>query len=663
MKTLAVNKNIVAVLLAIVGLVTFLCYYHTLSNRFTNWDDDVYVIRDNYITSFSLNNLKVIFTEDITRNNYHPLTMLSLAFNYHFSGLNPEMYYLTNVLIHIANTLLVFFLCASFCKMTGINAQKETLFISILSTLWFGIHPMHVESVSWISERKDVLYAFFYLSAMLTYIKYKSVSLRKWYYITLLLFIASCLSKPVAVVFPLSMVCIDFLSIIPFRGQGAEREKWNRSLLMEKIPFLIASLVFGLMAVYTQGKTGAIAPFSRLTIAERIMYATYGFDMYIFKFFVPIHQSTFYPYPYRFIDGWLPWIYYAAPFIAILIMIVIPAIFYRINKLYSTIAVFGLAFFFINIVFELQFISVGAALMADRYPYIAYLGLFFIVTFFIKELLIKTKTYVTGILILFALSAWLGYTCSKRTLVWHDSETLYGDAITRYPYQALLSYKWLGNYYLDSGRTDKALQCYNVLNTLHADDAKTDDNAGNICRDNNQYAKALEYYTQSLKHENNVIKTYLDLSHTYLLMGNKEEALNYINIALRLNPAMAEQMFSDMAFDFKDAKKDRDAIPMYSLLIEINHKNPLYYFYRGVCRFDSDSLKDAIGDFLTTMTLKPDNAYAAAAFNLAIAYDSTGNDSAALRYLAISRNAGLKINDSYFIKYNRKNELFNNHHI
>jgi hypothetical protein len=203
--------------LGAICLLTFICFNYSLHNQFTNWDDDVYVTNDTVIQKLNATNLKTIFTEDITKNNYHPFCMLSLGINYQFAKLAPTTYYLTNILIHVANVALVFFLIMQLCKQIKLK-QEESFLMAAFVALWFGIHPLHVESVSWIAERKDVLYTFFYLLGLLVYIKHLSTPLTmlnpqlsikdKWFVLTFILFVFSCLSKPMAVVFPLSMLAI-----------------------------------------------------------------------------------------------------------------------------------------------------------------------------------------------------------------------------------------------------------------------------------------------------------------------------------------------------------------------------------------------------------------------------------------------------------------------
>ena len=748
MKNILHYKHYIAA--AIVAVLTFICYRYTLHNQFTCWDDDYYVTNDPYIKGLTFDNLKVIFTKDITKNNYHPFCMLSLAINYAFTGLNPMTYYLTNILIHIANALLVYLLALTLCSRLKMT-EEAGFFMAACTSLWFGIHPMHVESVSWIAERKDVLYAFFYLWGMLTYLKYTETEQKKWYLATTVLFIASCLSKPMAVVFPLSLICIDFLL----------QRRWDASVITDKVLFFLISLICGGGAYYTQNATGAIADFNKLTIAERVMYASYGFDMYISKFFNPTYLSTFYPYPYRYIDGYLPGIYYAAPAIAVLLPTVVIALLYRTQRkntlrdkkpakgtailpkqeaakpiaaegavgktlpfnpanygLDLRMGIFAFAFLFANLVFVLQFISCGAAIMADRYSYVAYTGWTFAVVYFLYRLLQRLpdfKFIVYGFLVL--VTGFFGWLCQDRTNAWHDSETLLSDAIEKYPMRALLSYKWLGNYYLSIGELDKALDNYGVLTMLHAADAKICDNVGNIYVQKKEYRKAVDAFTMSMGYQNNVYKTYADRALAYSLIGDSAAAARDFEMAAQLNPAIAgampqgatreangvppampvaggipikggksghfdscvmqirsgdtlrafrnfilsykenpgtEKRLAEMGFSWVQNKQYVPAINLYGVLVKLNSSNGFYYFYRGVAKFSLGNTDAAIGDWLTAMTSKTKDVQQSASYNLCVAYDGKGNDSLAVYYADVAKGLGYNVTPEYYAKLKEK---------
>ena len=639
MKNSFLNKKLL--IIGTICLLTFICFSYTLHNQFTNWDDDFYVTNDPYIKAFTPHNLKVIFTEDITKNNYHPFCMLSLAVNYFFAGMNPMSYYGTNIIIHIANVILVFLLLLALCRRLKMEENAQ-LFIASFGALWFGIHPMHVESVAWIAERKDVLYAFFYFSALLCYVRYIDTAERKWYFATFFLFIASCLSKPMAVVLPMSLLCFDFLL----------NRDLNKKLITEKIIFFLVSLLCGSMAFYTQNKTGAIASFSALTITERVMYAAYGFIMYMSKVFNPSYLSTFYPYPYRYTTGYLPGIYYAAPFLAPGIPAAFLYLTWQSNRAYFRIVAFGFGFFFFNIVFVLQFISVGAAIMADRYSYVAYFGLFFMIAYFAYEIIKRVPVFRTALItLLVLLSGILAYVCHERTYVWHNAETLLSDAIEKYPYRALLSYKWLGNYYMDQGMPDKALENYNVLVKLHTADAKVYSNIGRAYTMLKDFKNAGEAYEQSAR----------------MRPGGGGAPAPVPAAGVPLSPAGANgkmpSLSADMqekvarkGFEFVQSQQYDAAINQYDVLVEMNPDNAGYHFYRGVAHFGKNDMPKAIDDWSKVLTLNAKDIQMSAAYNLSVAYDSVGKDSMAVYCMDLAQRLGYKAAPDFVAKLKRKKQ-------
>lgn len=639
------NKKIL--IISAICVLTFICFRYTLHNNFTNWDDDYYVTNDPYIKALTADNLKVIFTQDITKNNYHPLCMLSLAINYQFSQLNPQGYYLTNILIHIANVIFIFILMLQLCRKLKTDEQG-TLFIASFCALWFGVHPMRVESVSWIAERKDVLYAFFYIAGLITYLQYIFTDKRKWYWITFVLFIASCLSKPMAVVFPMSLLCADVLM----------ERKFSKKLIGEKVIFFAVSLICGGMAFYTQNKTGAVSDFGMLTIQERVMYAAYGFVMYISKLFNPTFLSTFYPYPYRYISGYLPAIYYCAPFLG-LAVVGIPLYYtYKKNRAYFRIVAFGMGFFVANVIFILQFISVGAAIMADRYSYVAYIGWFFMAAFFLWEVIKRFPSYKTALIsVLLLLSGVLSYLCYERTYAWHDSESLLTDAIEKYPYRALLSYKWLGNYYMQKGDFDKALENYKVLDTLHAADAKVLDNMGRIYTLKKNYPQAIGAFNNSQGVQNNVYKTYMDRCLAYSMAGDTLNAFKDYIQAFRLNPG-SERILADSSFMFVQTQRFDAAIVTYGILLKLSTSNAFYYFYRGVAQFSKHNIRAAVDDWEIAVKLPSKDVQQSASYNLSVAYDSLGNHSKAFYYVNMAKEKGYAgVKEDYFNKLKEKSTL------
>ncbi len=635
------NKK--AIIIAILCIVTFICFSYTRHNQFTNWDDDFYVTNDPYIKALTWDNLRVIFTQDITKNNYHPLCMLSLAFNYYFSGLNPEAYYLTNVFIHIANVVLVFFLFLGLGRLLKATENGQ-LFIASFGALWFGIHPMHVESVAWMAERKDVLYCFFYILGLLAYLKFINNNDKKWYWLTLLAFIASCLSKPMAVVFPLSLICIDVLA----------KRKSVQKLIIEKILFFAISLICGGFAFYTQNKTGAVAAFSVLSIQERFMYASYGFVMYISKLFNPTYLSTFYPYPYRYTSGYLPTLFYLAPFLSIGFVTIPLILTLKKYKAYFPVVAFGIGFFVVNVMFVLQFISVGAAIMSDRYSYVAYIGLLFLAAYLLNELIERVPEFKIPVLaICVAASGALSFLCYERTFVWHDAESLLSDAIAKYPYRALLSYKWLGNYYFDKGELDKAMENYNVLVTLHVNDKRVNAKIEQI----NQLKNGLNGGLIPLNAANRPVdprfQVHLDSSLNYTKTGDSINAFKQYITALRYNTGV-ERTYAATAFKSVQSGQNDAAILQYNVLLKISPSNPYYYFYRGVAQFSKNKIKNAIQDWEIAVKMPSKEIQQSASYNLSVAYDSVGNAAKAYRYVEMARSVGYNVKNEFEEKLRKK---------
>jgi len=378
--------------------------------------------------------------------------------------------------------------------------------------------------------------------------------------------------------------------------------------------------------------------------------------MYIYKMFNPAFLSTFYPYPYRYLSGRLPAIYYMAPFIAITILALPLYVTYKKKRSYFNILVFGYGFFLANIIFVLQFISCGAAIMADRYSYIAYIGLFFLLAYFTQEAMKRWPSLKMALLaILIVWSGALSYLCYKRTFVWHNSETLLKDAIKKYPLQALLSYKWLGNYYMDKGDLDSALANYNVLTMLHAADAKIYDEVGNIYTFKGYYNKALNAFGKSLSLQNDVYKTYLDRSLTYLSAGDSLDAVKDYITAYRLNPEV-EKVAAGEGFAMVQNREYLPALKRYNMLIKINPSNPLYYFYRGVALFGLGEIKEAADNWRSSLKFSKTSAapFPASAYNLSVVCDSLGNDSEAVYYATLARKSGYKVDTAYLNHLVRK---------
>jgi protein O-mannosyl-transferase len=288
--------------IGILVVSVFIAFSGGFNNEFVNWDDQNYVYQ-NPIVKNPNGHWGTAWSSHVALN-YHPLTMTSLMINSALFGIeSARSYIVTNTIIHLFNVLLVFWFVLLLLKnKTKILLPKagKPLFVAFVTALLFAIHPMRVESVIWVSERKDVLYSFFFLAACINYLKYLDAEKNRKYLIySFFLFLASCLSKGQAVVLPIVFLLLDY-----WRDR-----KFERNVFVEKIPFLALSLLFGLIAVSVQGGGNFygllhvegiagtamnVAP--KGSIFSNILYAGYGFMMYCYHLIFPFKLSSLYPY-------------------------------------------------------------------------------------------------------------------------------------------------------------------------------------------------------------------------------------------------------------------------------------------------------------------------------------------------------------------------------
>jgi hypothetical protein len=279
-----------------------------------NWDDDKYIQNNPLITSIDL---KVLFSTYVM-GNYHPLTMLGYAIEYQFFGLNASGYHVINLLLHLANVVLVFY--------TVFYLSNKTI-VALIACLFFGIHPVHVESVAWVSELKDLLYGFFFLASYIFYLKFVKDENKKFYFFSLLFFLCSLLSKGMAVSLPVVLLLTDY-----FKGR-----KITRQTVIEKLPFFLLAFIFGIVAVYAQKSLGATES-TVFPLPQRIIFAGYSFITYLIKLLIPLNLSSYYPYPIKVGDT-IPAQYYFY-LVAILGLVIYFFYFHR----YSKKIIFGTVF-------------------------------------------------------------------------------------------------------------------------------------------------------------------------------------------------------------------------------------------------------------------------------------------------------------------------------
>ncbi len=522
-------------LLAVIAITAF-CFLPTLDNAFVNWDDDVNLLENENTAVLDAAHIKAIFTDRVI-GNYNPLPVLTLTIERHFVGLDPYLYHVDNLLLHLLATFFVFWILAEL----GLGALAAAI-----GALLFGIHPMRVESVAWVTERKDVLLAVFYFPAIYYYIKSIKVPEKRTFYLVLtaILFVFALLSKIQAVALPLTMLCIDY-----FMGREL---KWN--LIWEKALFFFLSAATGLLGIYFLKDNGSLEDVANYTFFDRLLIGFYTLNVYLMKFFIPYEMSPLYPYP-----STLTSMFYIAPIGVVLFF----AAAYWLWKNDKKAWVFGIFFFFFNIVFLLQVLGAGQAFLADRFTYIPYLGFFFIVAYYINKLDIEnvsqnsTSLSLVGMFLLFFFPILyliffliIAYYVNKNNVENANKKMIILGVLSAYFSFFSLKTRQQCDVWQDGGTLwTKALEYY-------PDSDLPWGNRARFYRENKKdYIKAIEGYNQAIKVKpkaeahNSRGKTYFDLASYPDLMKKlnvtpaecTKRAIDDYNAALKLDTSFMEK--------------------------------------------------------------------------------------------------------------------------
>ena len=542
--------------LLVVLLLTTVAYVPSLSNGWVIWDDPDYVTDNTLIYQLNGANLKAIFTESIAYN-YHPLTILSLGINYAFAGDNAVPYHYTNLALHLINCVLVFLFVYRLFKS---NWQ-----LAFFVALFFGIHPMHVESVAWVTERKDLLYTLFFIPALLAYLRYVRGGNRRYLLFTVGWFLLSLLSKPAAVTLPLVLLLIDWF----------ERRRFTTRVALEKVPFFVLSVLFGLLTYAIQEEV-AVKSVEEIGFLQRICFAGYGFLTYLWKSVVPINLAAFYPYPPV---NAVPGYFYAFPVAALALT---GGLLYawRNKRPY----LFGFGFFVLVISIALQLLSFGAAIMADRYTYVPFIGLFIVYGIFLLNIVKKQpkwRNLVYGGVGIYTLV--LTAATWQQCKTWQNSGTLWTAVIERTAYGArsatALSNR--GTWLKQQGETEAALADFNAALAIDHKDATARQNRANIYFNRQELNKAVADYDILLSQDPNNAKALSNKGAAVSMLGQNDEAIRLLNRALEVDPRLTDAWKNRAVLHFQTAAYAA-AIRDYQKYLEFYPNNADFHNAIGV---------------------------------------------------------------------------------
>jgi len=499
--------------LAGILLTTFLVYLPSLRNELTNWDDNQYLLSNPLVNQLSFQTLASLFAPTTyVQGNYHPLTLLTYALEWHFAGANPFIYHVTSLLLHLASTLLVWRLVLA---LTAGNARS-----ALVTSALFALHPMHVESVAWISERKDVLYTAFFLGSLLMYLRHGARGRARDLVGALLLFLLSLLSKGQAVVLPVVFLLAD----------AYQRRPITRKSLLEKSPFFLLALVFGAIAVHAQWAGGNVNN-QNLPLWQSFFFASWGLVLYLVRFIVPAPLSAFHPYPLG-PDGTLPLWVWGGPLVVLAIAIAILRVRSRQRDL-----VFGMLFFVLTIAPVLQFLSVGRAFIAERYTYVPYLGLCWNVGQAWSGASAAGDRTRAGAIRALVVAAIAGFALISgfRARVWKDSVTLWTDVIAKYP-TCTIALTNRSMAFVATGQFGRAaMDCQRVV-TLSPRDARAFAQYGGTLDYCGRYREAVAVLDRGVALDSTNHSLYTNRGAAYVGLGQDGPALRDFTRALNIHP-------------------------------------------------------------------------------------------------------------------------------
>jgi protein O-mannosyl-transferase len=583
------DKYVHYLILSGIIILTLIIYSGSFKNDFTNLDDNVNITNNKVIQNLSTSGIVKMFSSRCL-NTYEPLNIILRSLIFNFFGLNPTAFYFLNILLHLLNIILVYLFIYKLTSLRSIDhspqSYKYRIQLASLVSLLFAIHPMNTEPICWLGGLDNELYSFFYLASVIFYLQYvqnktqdtnieaqenknSTFSINANYVFSILLFILSLLSKPLAVTLPIILILLDYYNSSKFKVQSLKY--W-----LDKIPFMMLAMVFGIINLILEGYS-AITMIN-YTFLNRFFSLTYSISFYIVNFIAPFKLSGLYPPP-EIVNGFLPIKYYLSPLFIIVLFLLIRKIFklsFNTDNVKKYISIktmiFGILFFLLTISFTLFAGKIRYYQLADRYTYIPYLGLYFIIGHFMiynLQFTIYNLKFIVIILIILIFSV-LSYNRSK---VWANNISLFNDMVQKYP-KSYLVYEYRGNAKKDLGDIYGAIEDYNKIIELNPKFADAFYNRG--------YAKAK--------------------------LGDMKGAIKDFNMAIEINPHDAKA-FNNRGNSKGSLGDIQGAINDFNRAIEINPKNAESYINRGRAKYYLRDKNGACSDWKKAGELGFQQAY------------------------------------------------------
>jgi tetratricopeptide (TPR) repeat protein len=607
------NKKIILICVILAGAVAWV-YWPVFKYDFVSYDDDVYVMNNQAVkVGINLQTIKWAFTSGYA-SNWHPLTWLSHMLDYQMFKSWAGGHHLVNILFHIANTILLFYF---------LKKALSLLWPSVFIAAAFALHPLHVESVAWIAERKDLLSTFFWMLTMIAYITYaKNIGQKKYYWLALLFFVFGLLAKPMVVTLPFVLLLLDYWPL---------ERKFNKRLLTEKIPFFILSAASCVVTYLVQQRGGAITNVEAYGLKTRAANIIISYADYILKMVWPSKLMVLYPFsPSSFTP--LKILISAAILLAITFIVI------WFGRRYKFLT-FGWLWYLGTLVPVIGFIQIGAHSMADRYTYIPLIGIFLMIAFGARELLREplaarkpeiasasqfanrskgllpvdfgSRTKILNIwgqvamtikyVLVVILICW-GVVSANQVKYWQNSLTLFKHALN-----SKESFIIMSNYAAslnEAGRYEEALEYGNEALKAKPDSPENHNTVGNSLCKLGKYDEAIEHYKLAIQYKPKFPEAYLNLGIAVKNFNNLEAASQLFEKAIEYRPEYKDA-YLELSMVLIDMQRFQEAVDVCNRGLKIEPDNVFLRGRLGMALSGVGRIDEAIEQIKYVLSVRP----------------------------------------------------------
>jgi tetratricopeptide (TPR) repeat protein len=572
------------------AVVTGIVYWPVRHFGFTNYDDAGYVSQNPQVQrGLTLHGLLWAFTTN-AEGNWHPLTWFSHMLDCQLFGLNAGAHHLLNVMFHIANVLLLY---AVFNRMTA--APWRSALVAGL----FGLHPLHVESVAWVAERKDVLSMLFWMLTIWAYVRYVERPNGARYWLSLALYALGLMAKPMAVTLPFVLLLLDYWPLGRTRWEasavGDKAEASLRDLLKEKLPFLALSAVWCAVAYWAERGTGAVVTLEYLPMGDRVANAVVSYVRYMGKAVWPVGLAVFYPHrmwPLGTVIG-----------AGVVLVGVSGLVVWRSGR--EPYFLVGWLWYVGTLVPVIGLVQVGSQSMADRYTYIPLVGLFLMVAWGVGRAGVEqrvgraTTAATAGVVLVICV------VLSRHQVgYWKNSETLFRHALS-VTQDNSMAHLNLGNALFALGKTEEALAEYREALRINPDYISAHNNLGLALAGLGKTEEALAEYREALRIDPNCAEAHNNLGNVLVVQGKPVEAVAHYREALRINPHYV-QAHSNLGLALAGLGKTAEAIAEYREAGRINPEYAEAHYDLGVLLAAQGKTEEARAEYQEAVRWRPE---------------------------------------------------------